>query len=314
MDSTFGKILQSKIFLFQIGPEKREFCVYSEAIAQLSPALNTLMTGEMIEAKLGHVHWEDIDEDTFCRFCEFAYFKDYTPPSALVIPRNSLLADGQEDNTLFVPPKRLKQKLPGRPAIAKNAKWYEEIEEPTPTPDEPAPTLEEEATKVLSLSLADLKTNPRQASRRDSRDCDLSGDDYPAPACQSKHKSRFKPKANNDVYENFSPVFLGHARLYILADKYLVHSLKQLVLHKLYKTLEHFTIFEDRVTDITELVTFVYEKTPDLGNGMDSLRRLVIRYVAAMHTGISGTDSFRTLLGEGGNLVIDLWDVLFTRS
>jgi hypothetical protein len=270
------------------------------------------MTGEMIEAKLGHVHWEDVDEDTFCRFCEFAYFKDYTPPSALVIPRNSLLADGQVDNTLFVSPKKLKQKL-------KKAKWYDdidtqpEIEAPAPTLEEPAPTLEEEATKVLSLSLADLKIDPWRASRRDGRDCDLSGDDYPAPACQSKHKSRFKPKANND-YENFSPVFLGHARLYILADKYLVHSLKQLVLHKLYKTLEHFTIFEDRVTDITELVTFVYEKTPDLGNGMDSLRRLVIRYVAAMHTGISGTNSFRTLLGEGGNLVIDLWDVLFTKS
>ena len=265
----------------------------------------------MTEAKLGHVHWEDVDEDTFCRFCEFAYFKDYTPPSALVTPRNSLLADDQVDNTLFVPLKRSKQKLLGRLALDLGLSAMDDAQGEI---EAPAPALEEGTPKVLSLSLADLKTNPRPAARQDSRDCDLSGDDYPAPACKSKHKSRFKPKANKDVYENFSPVFLGHARLYILADKYVVHSLKQLVLHKLYKTLEHFTIFEDRVTDITELITFVYEKTPDWGNEMDSLRRLVIRYVAAMHTGISGTDSFRTLLGKGGNLVVDLWDVLFTKS
>src|SRR5882762_1917173 len=34
----------------------------------------------MIEAKTGVIDWRDIDEETFLRFCEFAYVQDYTPP------------------------------------------------------------------------------------------------------------------------------------------------------------------------------------------------------------------------------------------
>jgi len=44
-------------------------------------ALNALMNGEMIEAKTRHVDWSDVDEDTFTRLCEFAYLRNYTPPT-----------------------------------------------------------------------------------------------------------------------------------------------------------------------------------------------------------------------------------------
>jgi hypothetical protein len=39
------------------------------------------MNGNMIEAKTRHVDWLEVDVNTFARLCEFAYLRDYNPPS-----------------------------------------------------------------------------------------------------------------------------------------------------------------------------------------------------------------------------------------
>lgn len=57
--------------------------MHSGPLSSLSPTLQTLLTGEMIEAKLQCVDWSDVHENTFIRLCEYAYNRDYTPPSPL---------------------------------------------------------------------------------------------------------------------------------------------------------------------------------------------------------------------------------------
>jgi hypothetical protein len=73
-----------------VGAEKKEIVVHSSALAELSPILNALMNGEMLEAKTSRVDWSEVvDVDTFARLCEFAYFKDYTPPSSRLVEDRS---------------------------------------------------------------------------------------------------------------------------------------------------------------------------------------------------------------------------------
>ena len=40
-----------------------------------------MVNGSMEEAQTGCVTWEDVDEDTFARFAQFAYTGDYSPAS-----------------------------------------------------------------------------------------------------------------------------------------------------------------------------------------------------------------------------------------
>lgn len=65
-----------------MGPQKGEFLLHAEAVAQLSPALNTLINGQMMEASEGCVIWEDTDEETFICCGQFAYARDYDAPDS----------------------------------------------------------------------------------------------------------------------------------------------------------------------------------------------------------------------------------------
>jgi hypothetical protein len=75
-------VFRSKLVDFHVGPEGANFTVHAQPLARLSQPLNTLINGNMLEAKTGAsvIDWKDTDEETFLRFCEFAYVQDYTPP------------------------------------------------------------------------------------------------------------------------------------------------------------------------------------------------------------------------------------------
>lgn len=70
-------IASSPPFTFVVGPEHKEYTIHSALVAQQSPVLNALVNGQMKEAIERRVIWEDIDEETFIRFSQFAYTGDY---------------------------------------------------------------------------------------------------------------------------------------------------------------------------------------------------------------------------------------------
>ncbi|KAJ5412514.1 uncharacterized protein N7487_006873 [Penicillium crustosum] len=88
MESDFGRYISSSLFTFVIGDEKKEMTVHSAAFAGLSQSLNVLINGDMAEAKTSRVDWPEVDVDTFARLCEFAYCRNYTPPSFCLIDGN----------------------------------------------------------------------------------------------------------------------------------------------------------------------------------------------------------------------------------
>jgi hypothetical protein len=58
--------------------------IHEAAFADLSPALATLMRGQMSEGLAGEAKWEDVDRGTFIRFTQFAYTGDYSIPSSFI--------------------------------------------------------------------------------------------------------------------------------------------------------------------------------------------------------------------------------------
>lgn len=72
-----ARIAQSPIFEFLVGPERKPMTIHKALVAAQSAALRGLVTGSMEEANSQKVLWEDVDQDTFTLFAEFAYTGDY---------------------------------------------------------------------------------------------------------------------------------------------------------------------------------------------------------------------------------------------
>jgi hypothetical protein len=122
------------------------------------------------------------------------------------------------------------------------------------------------------------------------------------------------PVANTSSDQDFTNVFLAHARLYTFAEKYLIEPLKQLTLHKLHKTLVAFDLYESRVGDVLELARYAYSdhtrsaRTDE--EETDGLRNLVVEYMGYEIDTINKSKQFTDLLEEGGEFVRDFWAIV----
>ncbi|RYP75610.1 hypothetical protein DL771_002310 [Monosporascus sp. 5C6A] len=80
MATQWTKTVDSGLFTFVVGPEGKEFTIHSGAVLHLSPYFETLINGSMKEAQDRRVIWDDIDEETFVTFSQFAYAGHYDTP------------------------------------------------------------------------------------------------------------------------------------------------------------------------------------------------------------------------------------------
>lgn len=115
-------------------------------------------------------------------------------------------------------------------------------------------------------------------------------------------------RPNKSVTENYTPVFLAHAQLYVLAEKYGVHDLKQLALYKLHKTLCCFKLYKARIADVVELARYSYsdENTQDRTDGEEELRSLVVHYIVSELHSFKTSVEFLELVEDGGAFSRDL--------
>lgn len=116
----------------------------------------------------------------------------------------------------------------------------------------------------------------------------------------------FRPRQNSEPYEDHREVFLCHARLYVFIDKYDIQPLAKLLLLKLRHTLTYFNVFEERREDIVELLQYCYANTTERVGTKDSLRVLVIKYVAYVIERLKGSEGFHSLLGKANSISLDL--------
>jgi hypothetical protein len=110
-------------------------------------------------------------------------------------------------------------------------------------------------------------------------------------------------------FDDISDVLLGHARLYVFADKYLILELRDLALHKLHKFLAGLQIYPLSIAAIFELVDYVYNKeyTRDKGDesSPEPLRELVIKFIIMHRKAFSKAAEHRTALKKGTEYAVD---------
>jgi hypothetical protein len=292
------------LFSFYIGKEKKPFVIHSSAVAATSGPFRALVNGNLIEAKKRCADLDDVEPEDFVRFLEYAYRRDYTAPS-WIHDESACKVDQQDDSQVAEEP-------PPPPDDIPEAVYDSEVEPESPYEDAPAPEHEDTTEGILTPII------PRPP---------ISGETYGMAILRAKlHRRNYigdaapnadiieesKPKSNSAADQDFTPVFLAHARLYTFADMRLIYPLKGLALQKLYMTLSAFQLYHRRVGDIVKLARYAYDHGSDRSTAgvVNDLRELVVEYIASEVEIFGKHPDFKALLEDGGEFVTDFWRVV----
>jgi hypothetical protein len=246
-----------------------------------SAPLAALMNGLMREATDGIAILEDIDEQTFVRFCEYAYMGDYTPAQ-----RQLVLASSKVDRA----------------------------ESPAPAGDyaeEYFGVYKKKGASVFS-GFDSVEKSCGQCGREAPMQIlweEFQRRDY------SVVSPKFRPREKLEECEDNAGPFLCHARVYVFADRYDIAGLRILALDKLHQALCSFKAAGNQMGKVIDLTQFSYDNTRDneAGQDIDSLRSMVVHFVVCVFGTIVKNDSFLELMEEGGRFARDLTGLLGKR-
>jgi hypothetical protein len=287
--------------------------VHSSAVAATSGPFRALVNGNLIEAKKRCAELEDVEPEDFVRFLEYAYRRDYTAPS-WIQDESTCEFDQQDDSQAAEEPLPLTNDVPGDAPAP----------EPEPEPEvDLAPLIPQPPTSGVPWGF----TSSPLYSKKKSKKSKKSRETYDMAILRAKwHRRNYigdaapnadiieesKPKSNSAANQDFTPVFLAHARLYTFADMRLIYPLKGLALQKLYMTLSAFQLYHQRVGDIVKLARYAYDHGSDRSTAgvVNDLRELAVVYIASEVEIVGKHPDFKALLEDGGEFVTDFWRVV----
>lgn len=266
------------------------------------------MNGHMAEAQDGFAVLEDVDVETFARFIQWAYSGYYAAPefSMVVAGLSSEKAQKEGDPKLDQAPKIREDALSTwpNPSVdnsyddgwsvggyggSKAAKWGKKSKNNFSFDQEP--TTEQSSKEALKESFVRRKTTVRREST-----------------------AMPPPRPNQGPHEDYSNIFLSHARLHVFADKYDVQKLKLLALEELQTTLAIFTLYSERTGDITKLLRYIYENSGESVPGVEDLRTLMTLYVGFEMDTLMKDEGFKELIiDDGGPLLGDFMSMVGKR-
>ncbi|CZS92519.1 uncharacterized protein RAG0_03135 [Rhynchosporium agropyri] len=237
----------------------------------------------MREAIDGIATLKEVDEQTFVRFCEYAYMGDYTPAQKQIVLPNTR-TDHEEFRTecyceerAFSAHKKNKKKKGGLMFV-------------------------DDDIHVEPCVRCSLETPTQKLW--DEFQCRV----------YSVVSPKFRPC---EEFEADSGPFLCHARVYVFADMYDIPDLCSLALDKLHHALCAFEVVSDGMEEVIDLARFSYcnENTRDNEprRDMDDLRRMVVHFVVCVFGKIVKDDKFLGMMEEGGCFARDLTGLLGER-
>lgn len=300
---TLYSILSSKLVTFVVGPESKEFTVHNTAVSTLSKPLDRLLNGKMQEAVEGRVIWEDLDEGTFVRFIHWAYTGSYNIPEPDILLDATLVGDGKSHQT----------------GASTTEVTSADVTQPR---------------SLATLSTSGVQTNcPRcqcvwwqgnykvcscgRTFANWCAQCQLYGDNVKCPRCigdQLKKRNVLakqftsdscttpsgalaSPRQNKEEAEDYSQIFLAHARLYVLADKYNVPKLSKLAYQKLWSTLKDFTIYPSRANDVISMIIYTFGAFSESARDNKMCKMLAL-YAACMFEDLVKCNAFEELINQ----------------
>ena len=189
-----------------------------------------MINGDTLEKKQGYATLHDVDHGTFLRFVQWLYHGHYramephderpkTPVSSLTSPPPGQLGDEPDIGipVRFIPP--LDKLKPAEPP------WE---------PFSPIYYSDKKGKKKKTMAMFNTSPNPKETFIQRLY------------TMRNVSKHDHQPRPNKTANENYTEVFLCHARLYVFADKYDIQPLKVLTFEELHAVLAVFTLYQER--------------------------------------------------------------------
>lgn len=293
--------MDSKQFKFLVGEAGKALYIHASLATQHSITLATLIEGGMVETAREYAILDDVDEETFVRFIQFAYTGQYSVAAPdLILAPSDIGSEATNKN--------------GNPHTVADEKSVFEVDPDSGwgAPGPQSAFKDKKLKKKKDYGWVDNRFEPAPAPFDARSKGTRLWDAFKAKACVT-HTEPWRPTANTDHCEDYTPVFLCHAKLYVFSDKYSIEPLRNLVLQKLRLNLSEFKLHPQRIGDIVELLKYVYEHTSDYEDGIDCLRNLICDYVVCHIEKIVAMEDFTKLLQENGDVSKDLMPKLMQR-
>ena len=304
-----------------------------------------------INARKDYTIIDGVDKDTFVRFIDWAY-KGYYTAAEYQIDAESPTLSKFEDSDACTPEAEPnppdKEPVGPEPEVTepspvpafKNSwgQWnFHNAEPAAPPVEEPAPP-PAPAFEDFEYWGSSGKTKSKKDKKKSSTVQEVVWDvPRPLPKPQPPPKSSKEtleesffarensiredsislptPRPNQSPNENYTPIFLSHAHLYIFAFKYAIPSLKTLALENLHTTLKEFTLHPERTGDIIELLRYIYgsSELKDGGGEVEDMREMLKGYIGFQMDVLMKDREFRGLMKEEGELLEDFVEMVGKR-
>ncbi|KAL2036743.1 hypothetical protein N7G274_010538 [Stereocaulon virgatum] len=275
--------------------------IHAALVSRNSKPLGRLINGPMAEAQQGFAVIDDVDEGTFVRFIQWAYNGYYD-------------AAKHENDPMLRSPSTRSEKAAEEPLEIEapvSEVWEEQpvlAQEPLPQPDQDDWNAFGRARKSSKMSerdsYASLSAHDQKSTMR-SLGQDLKESFIKRKEAVRNHSiSPTQPRENQALEEDYTEVFLSHARLYVFADKYDIQPLKTLALEELQAMLKIFNLHLERTGDIIALLRFVYANTGEPDGGVEDMRAMLTHYIGFEMDTLMKDDGFRDLMIEDGGALL----------
>lgn len=218
-----------------------------------------MINGNLIEAQQGFAVLKEVDEGTFTRFAEWAYKGYYSAAEHEDRSDESHIEHTSDDKKCN--------------ADEMFASGLAEIDWQTDWPSGPQiHQVQKKEAKDNAADTAALIKSTRQDLKEAfiRREVTIRQNSVSIPA----------PRANRDSTEDYTHVFLSHARLYVFADQYVIQPLKALALEELQLTLASYTLYPERTGDIIALIRYAYANTCEPVADIEDIRTMLTAYMS----------------------------------
>jgi hypothetical protein len=306
IEITRNSFLSSEPFLI-IGPERLRLYAHGGLIAQYSSVLAVDVDGPMREAKTKTIEIKhidgDIDDNTVLGFIEYVYTGDYSVPEPVIALSSEVMMGESSGGKTSEEPDLNLASMPNdanEPSI--------EVEEPVTDgwglrksdkrrkkKSTQYPFYEDDKYEAVSAEANEYRT-----SRKEKLWSDFCSQASP------REGKVWQTHESKNAEEDYTIVFLCHARLYNFCCRYDCNALMPLCLQKLRVALSRFQLHQERVQDIVNLIGYVYHHSTEDDRNFDKLKGLVIDYVVCHLESITKHTDFLHLLQEEGPLAKDL--------
>jgi len=243
----------------------------------------------MKEAREGLAILEEVEDDVFVGFCEFAYTGDY---------RSRMMERRAEiENNIDAPVEA---------GYGTSVDWAV-AEEPPAAVEEPRA-----ADEVTEDYWGYGRQGQTKTRGRPNTKAEQLWSDFKSLKFKDKHPHTSDKQvaiANGDL-SSTSPTtesLLYHAKIYLFAEKYLIDNLRILSLRKLHASLRDFDLTLQTSEDILKLLEFAYTYTARQESSENELRVLVVHYAACKAEILKQNVNLRSLLDANGEMGCDLF-------